>query len=215
MKMKLNVKKSKVMVFNFTEDYQFSTRLYLENTLLEIVNETKLLGTIITSDLKWSKNNEMLVKKGYQRMMILRKLYSFKVEVCDLVEIYVLYIRSILEHSCQVWHLNITEEEAMDLDRVQKVAFKIILQDNYIDYEHALESLHLETLKARRNNLCLKFAKKCVKHPKANEMFPLNTAVDCNTRDREIFYVQPARTNRLHDSTLHQLQRVLNLDLNG
>ena len=51
MKMKLNVKKSKVMVFNFTEDYQFSTRLYLENTLLEIVNETKLLGTIITSDL--------------------------------------------------------------------------------------------------------------------------------------------------------------------
>ena len=207
MKVKLNVKKSKVMVSNFTEDYQFSTRLYLENTLLEIVNETKLLGTIITSDLKWSKNTEMLVKKGYQRMMILRKLYSFKVEVCDLVEIYVLYIRSILEHSCQVWHFNITEEEAMDLERVQKVAFKIILQDNCIDYEHALESLHLETLKARRNNLCLKLPQKCVKHRKANEMFPLNTAVDCNTRDREIFYVQPARTNRLCDSTIPQLQK--------
>ena len=61
MKMKLNVKKSKVMVFNFTEDYQFSTRLYMENTLLEIINETKLLGTIITSDLKCSKSTEMLV----------------------------------------------------------------------------------------------------------------------------------------------------------
>ena len=96
MKMKLNVKKSKVMIFNFTEDYQFSTRLYLENTLLEIISETKLLGTIISSDLKWSKNTEMLVKKGYQRMLILRKLYSFKVEVSDLVEIFVLYIRSIL-----------------------------------------------------------------------------------------------------------------------
>ena len=97
MKMKLNVKKSNVMVFNFTEDYQFNTRLYLENTLLEIIAEAKLLGTIITSDLKWSKNTEMIVKKGFQRMMI-RKLYSFKVEVCDLAEIYVLYIRSI--HSC-------------------------------------------------------------------------------------------------------------------
>ena len=32
MKVKLNVKKSKVMVSNFMEDYQFSTRLYLENT---------------------------------------------------------------------------------------------------------------------------------------------------------------------------------------
>ena len=51
------------MIFNFTEDYQFSTRLYLENTLLEIISETKLLGTIVSSDLKWSKNTEMLVKK--------------------------------------------------------------------------------------------------------------------------------------------------------
>ena len=51
-KSKLNVKKSHVMIFNFTEDFQFSTRLYLENKLLEIINETKLLGTIITTDLK-------------------------------------------------------------------------------------------------------------------------------------------------------------------
>ena len=41
-KAKLNVGKSNVMIFNFTKDFQFSTRLYLENTLLEIVNETKL-----------------------------------------------------------------------------------------------------------------------------------------------------------------------------
>ena len=60
-----------------------------------------------------------------------------------------------------------TEEEAVDLERVQKVACKIILLDNYIDYEHALESQKLDTLKARRNNLCLKFAKKCVKHPQS------------------------------------------------
>ena len=30
-KSKLNVSKSKVMIFNFTKDFQFSTRLYLEN----------------------------------------------------------------------------------------------------------------------------------------------------------------------------------------
>ena len=202
------------MIFNFTEDYQFSTRLYLENTLLEIISETKLLGTIISSDLKWSKNTEMLVKKGYQRMLILRKLYSFKVEVSDLVEIFVLYIRSILEHSCQVWHFNITEEKSTDLERVQKVACKIILQDDYISYDHALEILNLDTLKERRNLLCLKFAKKCLTNPKTKEMFPLNTAEDCNTRNREVYYVQPARTNRLRDSAIPQLQRALNLDLN-
>ena len=50
-KMKLNSKKSKVMVFKFTNDYQFATRLYMENNLLETVTQTKLLGTIIQTDL--------------------------------------------------------------------------------------------------------------------------------------------------------------------
>ena len=201
------------MLFNFTENSQFSTRLYLENTLLEIISETKLLGTIISSDLTWHKNTDMLVRKAYQRMLILRKLYSFKVEERDLVNIYILYIRSIVEQSCQVWHFSITEEEKSDLERIQKVACKIILQDDYISYEQALQELNLETLSARRDKLCLNFAKKCVKHPKAKDMFPLNSAEDCNTRDREMYFVQHARTNRLRDSTLPQLQRALNLDL--
>ena len=64
-KMKLNVDKSKVMIFNFTEDYQFATRLYIEDVLMETINQTKLLGTIVQSDLKWSENTTMIVKKGY------------------------------------------------------------------------------------------------------------------------------------------------------
>ena len=134
-KSKLNVKKSHVMIFNFTEDFKFSTRLYLENKLLEIINETKLLGTIITTDLKWYKNTEMLVKKSYQRMMILHKLYAFKVDVMDLVNIYILYIRSLLEQSCQVWHFSISEEEVADLERIQKVACRIILQNRCETYD--------------------------------------------------------------------------------
>ena len=49
----LNVKKSNIMIFNFTLDFQFSTRLYLENNLLDTTNQTKLLGTVITADMKW------------------------------------------------------------------------------------------------------------------------------------------------------------------
>ena len=62
---KLNVEKSKIMVFNFNDNFQFATRLYLEGEILETVSETKLLGLIVTSDLKWHKNTEMLVKKAY------------------------------------------------------------------------------------------------------------------------------------------------------
>ena len=89
-KMKLNSKKSKVMVFKFTNDYQFATRLDMENNHLETVTQTKLLGTIIQTDLKLHSNAEMLVKKGYQRMLILNKLYEFKVPDEDMLNIYVL-----------------------------------------------------------------------------------------------------------------------------
>ena len=51
-KMKLNAKKSKIMLFNFN-DNKFATRLSIGDTLLETVTETKLLGTIIRSVLKW------------------------------------------------------------------------------------------------------------------------------------------------------------------
>ena len=161
------------MIFNFTLDYQFATRLYIEDELLETVSETKLLGTIITSDLKWHRNTEMLIKKAYQRMLILHKLYSFHVPDSELVNIYILYLRSVLEQSCQVWHHSITEEEISDLERVQKVAFILILKESYICYEQALAELNLETLDERRERLCLNFAKKCLKYEKTWDMFPL------------------------------------------
>ena len=58
-KMKLNQEKSKVMIFNLTNNFQFSTRIHLENSLLEIIEETKLLGCIITCDLYWYRNTNV------------------------------------------------------------------------------------------------------------------------------------------------------------
>ena len=207
-KSKLNVEKSKVMIFNFTENFQFTTRLFLENSLLEVIDETKLLGTVISSDLKWHKNTEMIVKKSFQRMIILQKLSKFKVDSSDLVTIYILYIRSMLEQSCVVWHFDITEEEISDLERVQKVACKIILKDKYLSYNQALYDLRLDPLHLRREKICLRFAKKCVKHDKTKSLFPLNQ----NERNKEKFQVQFARTSRLMKSYIPQLQRLLNQD---
>ena len=72
------------------------TRIYVQNELLEIIEETKLLGCVITSDLKFHKNTEYMVKKAYARMTILKKLYSFSVQVEDLKNIYILYINKVL-----------------------------------------------------------------------------------------------------------------------
>ena len=105
-KMKLNENKSKVMVFNRTRNFQFSTRIHLDNTLLELISGTRLLGTVISSD-------------------------------C-------MYIRSVIEFNCSVWFSSITQDEKNDLERIQKVACKIILKDSYANYDDALKWLNIQ-----------------------------------------------------------------------
>ena len=204
-KMKLNQKKTKVIVFNYSRNYQFATRLYIQNELLEIVQSTKLLGTVISSDLTWWENTNYLTKKGYQRVQLLKKLYEFNVPIIDLVIIYTLYVRSLLEFNCCVWHFNITKEEDTDLERVQKVACKIILKDKYTSYESALTQLDLEKLSVRRRYLCKRFAENCLKHDKSRDMFPLD-----EDRNRDSYKVNFARHKRLLFSAIPQMQRLLN-----
>ena len=117
--MKINVNKSKYMIVNFTEDYQFSTRLTIEDQPLTQVNEARLLGVLIRDDLSWKSNTQHTVRQAYKRMVILHKLSEFSMTTDDLVEIYKIYIRSILESSAVVWHSSLTEGERHSFERVQ------------------------------------------------------------------------------------------------
>ena len=89
------------MVFNFTNKSQFATRISMENSTTEVINETKLLGVIINNKLDWDSNTQFLVKKANARMRLLHKLVDFSIPRDDLKTIYILYIRSHLEQSCQ------------------------------------------------------------------------------------------------------------------
>ena len=50
--MKLNNKKTHNIIFNYSKNYKFSTDLKIEGEVIETVSETKILGTLITSDLR-------------------------------------------------------------------------------------------------------------------------------------------------------------------
>ena len=90
---------------------------------------------------------------------------------------------------------------------------KIILNEKYTSYEQVLAKLGLDTLKARRENLCLNFANKCVKSVKLKHMFPKNLkSHDMSTRNEEAYVVQFANTGRLQKSPLIYMQKLLNED---
>merc|ERR1711942_649681 len=138
------------MVFNFAKNLKFNTRLSIDDVKLDQINETKLLGLRIRDDLSWKSNTNELTKRAYSRMMIIKKLIQFNVPLAELVQIYILYIRSVVEQSAVVWHASITTGEQKDLERIQKVALRLILGENYTTYNEALKQTGLDTLRSRR-----------------------------------------------------------------
>ena len=180
----------------------------MNNYLLEQIHKTKLLGVIITDDLSWTKNTSYLIKKAYKRMTILRKLFEFKISVTDLLHIYILYIRSIVKQNCVVWTNSITNDDSNSLERIQKVALRIIYKHNYISYDNALELSGLPTLCDRRYQLSLRFALKCSKEPKTQHMFPQTAS--SRTRHQERYTVPFAYTERHRRSAIPSMARQLN-----
>ena len=93
--MMLNQKKTKQIIFNFNRDKQFTTEVELKNESLELVNEVKLLGVIISSDLKWHKNTNYLTKKANKKMRMLHLAAKFTKNRDHLKHIYKTFISSL------------------------------------------------------------------------------------------------------------------------
>ena len=165
-KMQLNQKKTKSMIFNFTKGKQFTTNIKLKGETVEIVNESKLLGVIISSDLKWDRNTNHIVKNANKMMRMLHIASKFTRNKSHLEHIFKTFIRSRLEYASTVWHNSLTVTNRNDIERIQKSAMKVIFKDDYQSYEKSLRVLKMERLHERRERLSLSFAEKCLKHEK-------------------------------------------------
>ena len=110
-----------------------------------------------------------------------------------------------------VWHSSPTRKNISDLERVQKSALKIILKEKYVSYKNALNVIGIDSLEQRREKLCLKFAKACVRHDKLSDLFPKSKQEhSMNKRGKEMFLVKMAKTERFKKSSIISMQKLLN-----
>ena len=207
--MKLNVEKSNYIVFSRSKT-AFNTRLQLNGKNLEELSVTKLLGVWLSEDLNWEKNTKEICKKAYSRVTMLSKLKYIGLPIEDLIKIYILFIRSLTEYCSVVFHGSLTQELTRKIEQIQKTCLKVILSENYVSYEAALEMSGLETLHDRRESRCLSFAQKCVKNTENRKMFPTNDVPTYNVRQTEKYVVNFARTNTYFKSAIPFCQRKLN-----
>ena len=90
-------------------------------------------------------------------------------------ELYFVYTKKIpliLEFAVPVWHSGLTAKQSAAIESVQKMAFRIILGKKYTTYTDATSFFSTQTLKQRRQTICLRFAKKNVDSENCLFTFP-------------------------------------------
>ena len=101
----------------------------------------------------------------------------------------------------------LTDEQDQQIERLQAQALKNIY--GYSDsYAEMREKAGVTTHRARRIDLCDKFAQKALKNPMFERWFPLRSGR--SGRHAEQYQELPARTDRLFNSPLFYLRRRLN-----
>ena len=126
------------------------------------------------------------------------------------MDVYTKQIRSLVEFAAPVWHSNLTGEDRLKIESVQKSALSIILGEQYYSYRSALNHLRLESLYTRRVRLCKKFAKKSQKHSKFEKWFKPNTRITVTRAKGSKFCEVHCRTERFKNSPISFLTKLLN-----
>ena len=90
------------MLFNTSTKYDFHPELEVDGEVIEVVSKMKLLGVIVTDNLKWYENTASVTKKAFRRMWILRRLKNMGASKATLKDIYYKQIRSVLEFASVV-----------------------------------------------------------------------------------------------------------------
>ena len=130
------------------------------------------------------------------------------IDIHTMFDVYIKEVRSLLELAVPVWHSGLTKHQSKDIERIQKIAFKIILGPLYETYTQSCIYLETETLEQRRIKICLKFARKNLKSE--NCLFKKFTK-NLNTRQSaKLVCEYKCRTSRYRKSSLPYLAKLLN-----
>ena len=222
-KMIINQLKCNIINFNFSEKNIVPQNLKLNGNEILVVKKIKLLGVIITDDLKWEENTSLICSKVEGKFYLFSKLKSFGLNVDELLNIWKVMVRPITEYAAPLWHAGLSDTDINRIEDLQKTALGMILGTIYIDYKRyykirnnpvsydfALQKYGLTTLLQRREVLTQKFALETVKNSNHRNMFEFIQAKNMTTRNSHTIQERFCKTERYYNSAIPFMSRILN-----
>ena len=111
------------MVFSGTKNVQLPNLIF-NYVRISFVDNHKHLGLILSSNGKWKEHISNLLRSASQLLGMMRTL-KFRLKRDSLNQIYVSFLRPVLEYASVVWD-NCTKREKENLDKIQIEAARIV-----------------------------------------------------------------------------------------
>ena len=172
--MKVHPDKTTMLCISETKSYLPSA--YIEDSSgakIKSGDSMKVLGFHFSSDPDMSAQVASIRKKIRARTWALTHLGHCGFSKADLLEVFRSSILPVHDYCSCVFNSSLTGTQSDSLERLQANALKAIYGYQY-SYRSLLLMSGLKTLKERRDDRDLKFARKCLESEKYKTWFPLN-----------------------------------------
>ena len=127
---------------------------------------------------------------------------------------YIKEVRVLAEQGVVIWNSGLTKGQINDLEKIQKVAFKIILGDDYRSYDAACTLFNVTHLTDRRLELCTSYALKLFQSDRSSEYFTHHNPIMQTRQESQLVVENKVNTKRCYNAPHNYLARLVNLNRN-
>lgn len=195
-----NESKCKELRISFSRSGSLFDHITINDKQIEVVSSARLLGVIVSDNLRWNGHVESICKKSTKRLYFLKQLKRAKVPSEDMLLFYTTCIRPVLEYACPVFHHSLPQYLSNEMERLQKRALRMIQPD--LSYAEALVALDVASLYERREILCDVLFDQIVRdeNHKLHDLLPPSNESTYCTRNQRYFKLPICKTNRFKNT---------------
>ena len=199
-RVQLHPDKCKELRITFSKNPSVLDPLIVNGKEVETVDNVKLLGVTMSSDLTWNAHIEEVIKKANKRLYFLVQLKRAKVPLKELVLFYTTCVQSVIDYAIPAFYHALPKYLKKELVRLEKRAIAIMNPRTH--YDVASEVLNMRLIEDHHDLLCSRLFNSMmrdVNHKLADLLPPLYSSHH-DLRNERKFNVPCTFTNRARNS---------------